>query len=349
MLALGVDAWNLPGDRRGIGRYVRAILREWDAWAADRVRVTLIVPEWATFVVRERYFRELEGRRYRVVSRRASARIALDAVWFPWNGMSWSTPHPAVATLHDATPFALPGIGDRAGSFRTAAAEAVALLTDSAFSRDELLRHLAVPPERLVAVPLGVGAPRPRDAAADRRAATYGRYVLAVGTNEPRKRVALLAHAAHAAGLRLVIAGAGYDAETYARDSNVSLAGQCSDDDLASLYRSAHVFAYASSYEGFGLPLLEAMTYDVPVVASDLPVFREAAGDAATFVSSDDATGFASAFIRLADPLRRADAIAAGRERVATMTWRRTAEATLSSIAGAVVAQKPSSPSKVIR
>src|SRR5262249_22944461 len=77
-IALGVDAWNLPGDHRGIGRYLRAILREWRQWASDRVEVTLIVPEWHTWTVRGRYLREVDRARYRVVSRRLHARAGLD-------------------------------------------------------------------------------------------------------------------------------------------------------------------------------------------------------------------------------------------------------------------------------
>jgi glycosyltransferase involved in cell wall biosynthesis len=332
VLALGVDAWNLPGDRRGIGRYVRAILREWDAAAADRVRVDLIVPEWATWHVAPRYRAEVDGRAYRVVSRRASARMRFDAVWFPWNGMSWSTPHPAIATLHDATPFALAGIGERGGTFRTAAREARAILTDSFFSRDELARYLAIPAARMTVVPLGVAPARPRDAAADARAARHGRFVLAVGANEPRKRTPVLVDATAAAGLRLVVVGAGHDGEPYAAAPHVTVLGHVTDDDLAALYRAAHVFAYASEYEGFGLPLLEAMTYDVPVVASDLAVFREAAATAATFVPVGDAAAFASAFANMNDPERRARFAAAGRERAAAMTWRAAAEATLRTI-----------------
>ncbi len=340
MLALGVDAWNLPGDRRGIGRYVRAILREWDGWARDRVRVTLVVPEWAIPVVRSRYLRELDGRPYRLVSRRSAERQAFDAIWFPWNGMSWSTAHRAIATLHDATPFALSGIGERGGTFRTAAREAIALVTDSFFSRDELVRYLGISAARFSVVPLGVAAPAPRDALAEARARGLGRYVLAVGANEPRKGVAVLAAAADAAGLRLVVAGAGHETEPYASAPHVTLLGHTSDADLAALYRNAHAFGYASSYEGFGLPLLEAMTYETPVVASDLAVFREAAGSAARFVPAGDAAGFARAFGALDDPNERSRAIVAGRAHAATMTWRRTAEETLLAIEGALSSQK---------
>ena len=111
MLHVGVDAWNLPGDHRGIGRYVRSILHEWHTASRDRVSVTLIVPEWHTWTVRGRYQREAGGVPYRIVSRAQHDRAKLDVLWFPWNGCSWlEFTRPAVATLHDATNFVIPGL-----------------------------------------------------------------------------------------------------------------------------------------------------------------------------------------------------------------------------------------------
>ena len=74
VIALGIDAWNLPGDRRGIGRYLREILRVWWERERQRVEVTLIVPEWHTWTVRNRYLREVQSRNYRVVSRASHRR-----------------------------------------------------------------------------------------------------------------------------------------------------------------------------------------------------------------------------------------------------------------------------------
>ncbi|HEY5341931.1 MAG TPA: hypothetical protein VIK27_12955, partial [Candidatus Aquilonibacter sp.] len=110
MIHVGVDAWNLPGDRRGIGRYLRSLLRVWRERFADRVSVSLIVPEWHTWTVRDRYRREVEGTAYPVISRALHGRAPLDVLWFPWNGCSWTNfSLPAVATLHDASNFVVPG------------------------------------------------------------------------------------------------------------------------------------------------------------------------------------------------------------------------------------------------
>ena len=162
MIRLGVDAWNLPGDRRGIGRYLRSILREWWNGASDRVEVTLIVPEWHTWTVRGRYLREVDGREYRVVSRALHGRAGLDALWFPFNGCSWTNfSLPATATLHDASNFVVPDYAPQTQAiFRAAAQKCRALITDSHFAQAELARVLGIAPERLVPIALGVDPPR---------------------------------------------------------------------------------------------------------------------------------------------------------------------------------------------
>ncbi|HXW76576.1 MAG TPA: hypothetical protein VEJ20_04125, partial [Candidatus Eremiobacteraceae bacterium] len=105
-LRIGVDAWNLPGDRRGIGRYVRNIVREWRN--AKEVDVALIIPESLTLFAASRYRAALGDATIPVLSRAASGRGRFDVVWFPWNGMSWIAAGVSVATLHDASLFAHP-------------------------------------------------------------------------------------------------------------------------------------------------------------------------------------------------------------------------------------------------
>jgi glycosyltransferase involved in cell wall biosynthesis len=94
-----------------------------------------------------------------------------------------------------------------------------------------------------------------------------------------------------------------------------------SETELQSLYAGAAVFTYPSLIEGLGLPLLEAMAAGIPVVASDIPVFQEVAGDAATLVDPDDSTAWAEAVLALQDPDRRQRLIRAGRHQVQKATW----------------------------
>ena len=344
MIRLGVDAWNLPGDRRGIGRYLRSILHEWWNGASDRVEVTLIVPEWHTWTVRPRYLREVGGREYRVVSRALHARAGLDALWFPFNGCSWTNfSLPATATLHDASNFVVPNYAPQTQAiFRAAAEKCRALITDSHFAQAELARVLGIAPERLVPILLGVDPPRALRPVSPEIAAMRP-FVLYVGAPEWRKGFDTLLEAMRhvrrvRADLRLAVTArledAGF-AETAREIGNVVELGHVDDDGLAQLYRECELLAFPSRYEGFGLPVLEAMSYGAPVVASNASAVPEAGGDAACYVSPGDAQELAAGIVRVAgdeaysEELRRRGLVHA-----AAFTWERTAEQTLTTIVG---------------
>lgn len=338
MIRVGVDAWNLPGDRRGIGRYLREILRVWWERERDNLEVALIVPEWHTWTVRRRYLREVDNREYRIVSRRAHAGAGLDALWFPFNGCSWTNfSLPATATLHDASNFFVPGYAPQTQAiFRAAAERCRALITDSHFAQRELARALDIPVERLTAIPLGANPPRQAVSTA-LDVTALAPYVLYVGEAEERKGFDTLLRAmANVARLRpdiaLVVTTrlAGWPRPPALR---VRELGYVDDDTLAALYRGCSAFAFPSRYEGFGLPVLEAMSYGAPVVASNATALPEAGGDAACYVAPNDETELAAALLRVlndgayAGELRRRGPIHA-----ANFTWERTASRTLSVI-----------------
>lgn len=336
MIRLGVDAWNLPGDRRGIGRYLREILRVW--WERDRARVevTLIVPEWHSWTVRERYLREVGERPYRVVSRRFHGRAGLDALWFPFNGCSWTRfSLPAVATLHDASNFVVPDYAPATQAiFRTAAERCRALITDSRFQQGELARELRIAPERLVPIPLGVNPPRPpRPVALD--VAALAPFVLYVGEAERRKGFdTLLAAMARLRRthpeLTLAVTTRLDGWRDTADELRIAELGRVDDDTLAALYGACTLLAFPSRYEGFGLPVLEAMSYGAPVVASHGSSVPEAGGDAACYVPPGDDAALADAIARVADDASYAAELRRrGPLQAATLTWERTAEATL--------------------
>jgi len=324
MIRLGVDAWNLPGDHRGIGRYLRAILREWHEWGRERVEVTLIVPEWHTWTVRERYLREVDGASYRIVSRQFHGRAGLHALWFPFNGCSWTRfALPAVATLHDASNFVVPDYAPATQAiFRTAAQRCRALMTDSAFAQRELARELGIAPQRLIPIPLGVDPPRPPVPVALDVAALQP-FVLYVGAPEWRKgfdtlQTAMARVVRERPELKLVA---------------TSEFGFVDDDTLAALYRGCAMLAFPSRYEGFGLPVLEAMSYGAPVVASNASAVPEAGGDAPCYVPAGDDAALAAAIMRVVTDAAYADDLRQrGLARVAEFTWRRTAERTLEVI-----------------
>src|SRR5205085_11691928 len=151
-------------------------------------------------------------------------------------------------------------------------------------------------------------------------------YLLAVGTVEPRKNPLAAVEAARELGRPLVVAGPVRD-EALARElraRGADLRGYVTKEELARLYRGAACLLFPSSYEGFGLPLVEAMASGTPVVAAPDAALREVAGDAAVFVEADS----------LAEGVRHALAereriVAAGLERARLFTWEETARLTV--------------------
>jgi glycosyltransferase involved in cell wall biosynthesis len=199
---------------------------------------------------------------------------------------------------------------------------AARLIAVSEFTAQELVDVLAVPEEKIRVIPNAVGPPFTSEGeAAD------GDYVLAVGTVEPRKNLETLVEGFRRStlnGSELRLVGArGWGRIRLADD--VRWLGYVSDDELARLYRGARCAAYVSLYEGFGLPVLEAMACGTPVVASDLPPIREV-GRGVVRVDPRDPDAIAAG---LADAVARHDELAReGRSAAAAYSWERVARET---------------------
>jgi glycosyltransferase involved in cell wall biosynthesis len=341
-LRIGVDAWNLTGDHRGIGRYVREIVRTWLRLGDLRVRPVLVVPERVTLFARSRYVREL-GMEAPVCSR-ARAK-GLDLIWFPWNGMSWLPARPAVATLHDASVFRMPGPDGAAQEkeqrpFRAAALHARRVITDSEFAKEELVRYLGLGPDKIEVIHLGVSQvffkARPADDA--KRHA----YLLFVGNVEGRKGLATACAALGQlpddlqAKLELIIVGDSSEDPLPGSHgkAKVRRVGWIDDRKLAELYAGALALLYPSEYEGFGLPIIEAMASATLVVAADTPSSREVGGSAAMYVARGDSAALAEAVTLIARAAP--DTLQVMREKclvnARAHTWRETATRTLDAI-----------------
>jgi glycosyltransferase involved in cell wall biosynthesis len=161
-----------------------------------------------------------------------------------------------------------------------------------------------------------------------------GDYVLAVGTLEPRKNLPRLIEATGRLGVELRIAGARGWGGVEAEASHVTWVGRPDDAELASLLRGALCLAYPSLWEGFGIPVLEAMLCGAPVVTSADSAMEEVAGGAAELVDPRDVGAIAAGIERA---LSRPDELkAAGFERARAFTWTATADAVAASYRRAV-------------
>jgi len=259
-----------------------------------------------------------------------------------------------VVTVHDLAFDRFPDLFPRRWlslyrrGLRAAIERADAIIVPSASVRDDLIDRADVEAERVHVTPL---APARRwvqveVADADREElADLGitpPYILAVGTIEPRKNLVRLVRAYRllaAQGLpqSLVLIGdEGWGADELRAElaksgpGRVVRAGGLSANTLATAYSDADVMAYASLYEGFGLPVLEAMSAGAPVITSNTSSLPEVAGDAALLVDPEDVGGIADALSRvLTDPALAEDLRRRGRERAAMFSWAATAGATL--------------------
>lgn len=209
--------------------------------------------------------------------------------------------------------------------------------TTSDFVRDEVVATFPVAAERVVRVYPGVPPVRGGDATRGRVRAGVERYVLALGTIEPRKNLPVLVRAFDALAaddpdVRLVVAGTrgwgsdDFDAAlTAARHRDrVRTLGYVSAEDRADLLAGSAALAFPSHYEGFGFPPLEAMATGVPVVAARAGAIPEVVGDAALLVEPDDADALAGALHAvLSDDAVREDLVPRGRERHEAFSWLR--------------------------
>ena len=224
------------------------------------------------------------------------------------------------------------------------------VLTDSVFIAHEIASTFSLRPAKIRVVPLGVDAayrPRRHDESAEvlaRHGLQAGAYLLVVATLEPRKNLVRLlrAYAKLPAAMKtrypLVIVGArgwlNTELEHALAPLEVSGAarrlGYVDEQDLPLIYAGAHAFVFPSLYEGFGLPVLEAMASGIPVLTSNVSSLPEVAGDAALTVDPRSEDALLGGLERLLDDdAWRAQAVTRGVERSRAYTWSRCVDSTV--------------------
>jgi glycosyltransferase involved in cell wall biosynthesis len=357
-LKIAIDARELAGRPTGVGRYLsellaawildrHAVRHEWRLYAHAPLAMQIAMPHTFSLVPGDggsRWEQWTLGRRLAVERP--------DVLFAPGYTAPLTAACPTVLTIHDVSFAAHPewfstreGLRRRVLT-RWSARRARVVLTDTQFSRNEIIRHLGTPAARIQVIPLGM-----------RRAATAGPQavrepiVLFVGSIFARRHVDRLIGAfvhgvaTRVGGSRLEIIGenratpqceleAAIAAAPADIASRVAIRSYVDEATLAALYRRASVFAFLSEYEGFGLTPLEALAAGVPIIVLDTPVAREVYGPAARYVTDLSPQGpLADALVELltSDAARSAQ-LAAADEVLARYDWRTTAAATLRAL-----------------
>ncbi|MDQ4108227.1 MAG: glycosyltransferase family 4 protein, partial [Actinomycetota bacterium] len=348
--------WLLPDAAGGAEEYAIRLLRALDEVAGDGLDITLLCnrrfpaahPELAG---RPRIaVAPIDGgsRAARIVTEstwllREAADARLHLVHHLNNVVPWLRNRTSVLTIHDLRPLALPEtVGRVQGAYLRArlgpsVRRASVITTPSAFVRDTVIDRLGADPDRVrvVSAPLFLSdAERRATAGATTGASAGARHFLYPAITNPHKNHRTLLEAfAKVVAVRddavLTLTGASGPAEGAVKSAIEALGlsnkvrrlGRVSAERLDALFSDAVALVYPSTYEGFGLPLGEAMARGCPVIASDRTALPEVVGDAGILLDPDDVGGWANAMLRLLDDQSlRAELIASGRERARSLS-----------------------------
>ncbi|HEY8027985.1 MAG TPA: glycosyltransferase family 1 protein [Gaiellaceae bacterium] len=305
-----VDVAPLSHPRTGVGNYIRGSLQGMTAAGAD---VIAFAPASASG--RRLIEDSLDGvdvqRRLPVIPAAHALRTAWSRAGFPsverftgeldvFHFGDWMYPPQRAGIrstmIHDLVPLHFPDWVHRrtrrmhGAKYRHVARACDVVIVNSEFTGDDVATTLGVDRDRIHVAYPGVDA-----AFTPEGPKAHGEYVLAVGTLEPRKNLANAIAAAQRLGVELRVVGARGWGGIEVQGAGVTWLGYPSDDELPALYRGAAAFVYPSRFEGFGIPVLEAMACGTPCVVSSHPSLDEASGDAAVRADPDDSEGIAAA------------------------------------------------------
>jgi len=362
MMRIGIDATALPMQLYGAGNYISQLIQALPRVDAANEYVIFAKPIHARLLSSPSVHiisTSLASRFMRIAWEQTALPILarqhrLDLLHSPHYTMPLLHPCKSVVTFHDMTFFLYPELHEWykriyfPAIIRASARRADAIIADSESTRQDILRTLKLDASKVFSVPLGVSVDffhrSPSEVARVREKFRLpNSFILSVGVLEPRKNFPTLVRAFKNLVERelshsLVIAGKkGWQYEEIFNtvrnldlQSRVLFLDYVPQNDLPSLYHAADLFVYPSLYEGFGLPVLEAMACGTPVITSNISSMPEITGDAALLVNPRDETELVDAMQRvLTDNALRDKLARNGLERAKQFSWERTARETL--------------------
>jgi glycosyltransferase involved in cell wall biosynthesis len=359
-MRIGIDASPIVGDRGGVGWHTYYLLQailtlQQDVEIIGYLRPGSALPEEVRSWGSDRRLRWSEVSKWAM---RWRGRLDQLDLYHGTNFKMHTTGrHGGIVTIHDLwlerfPQYSTKMFGQKLSSFKTrrTARRARKVITVSRFSAQELIDLYGLSSEQIAVIPNGVAedfVPRRDESAMDRLRKRIGLsskpFILFVGGADPRKNHRRFLESAalvrkQFAERTLLLVGSpshpfgsyGDSAKSYGLLDQVVCPGRLSKEELQLLYTYADVFVFPSLYEGFGLPVLEAMACGTPVITSQTTALAEVAGDAALLVDPSDARAMAEAMVKvLESESLRSSLKAKGLDRVKLFTWRQAASQTL--------------------
>lgn len=370
MLHIGINGRSLFRQPTGVQHYAFEVTSELCSMATENVRVsvfagregrgqtTLPLPVNTSFIPANGPVKGLLWEQ--TLLRRMARKAAVDVLFSPANVAPLSPPAPGVVTIHDLAFLLYPEFFSRSFAlyYRNIipriVRESTAIITDSESTRADLVELTGADPKKIVTIPLGASRmfrqrlSKARLAEVRERYNLPERFFLSLASLDPRKNLKRLVQAyrylpddlVEEVGLVIVGAGNRVFADTgiateisKVRRGRVLSPGYLPADDLPALYRLSTALVFPSLYEGFGLPVIEAMAASTPVITSNRSSLPEVAGNAAVLIDPESVEEIAAAMELIAtDSGTRNLLVERGKKRASGFTWDKTAKAVMKTL-----------------